>query len=297
MATVFYENASELATLTNTFQVAGVNADPTTVSLTVTDPDGTATTYTYALAEITRSSAGVYTKDIPCTTAGVWLYLWVGTGAASDAQAGTWTVQPVGEQNYCTLEEVKSRVGIAPTETAYDFEILTKLGSVTKGINRFCGRVFTRATTATARQYYPRDRCVVDVDDFYTTTGLAVATDSGDAGSYSTTVSSGDYQLEPLNGVVDGEEGWPYRRIRVVQTWWPLPRVRPTVQVTARWGWARVPEPVREASLILANEAFSLKDTPFGVGGYGQFGIIRVRDNPMAARLLMPYQRHPVLVA
>lgn len=296
-ATVFYESASEIATIGNTFAVSGVNTDPTTVSLTITDPDGTATTYTYAGATITKTSTGIYTKDIPCSTAGVWLYLWVGTGAASDAVAGTWTVQPVGEQNYCTLEEVKSRVGIAQTETAYDFEILTKLGSVTKGINRFCGRVFTRAAAASARQFYARDRCLVEVDDFYTTTGLIVETDSGDAGTYATTISSSHYQLEPLNGIVDGEPGWPYRRIRAVQTWWPPPWTRPTVQVTARWGWDRVPEPVREAALILANEAFSLKDSPFGVGGYGQFGIIRVRDNPMAARLLLPYQRYPVLVA
>jgi hypothetical protein len=296
-STVFYKSASELATLTNTFSVSSVATDPTTVSLTVTDPDGTATTYTYAAATITRTSAGIYTKDIPCSISGVWLYLWVGTGTASDAVAGTWTVQPVGEQGYCTLEEVKSRVGIAQTETAYDFEILTKLGSVTRGINGFCGRVFTRQVTATARQYYPRDACLVEVDDFYTTTDLAIATDSGDTGTYPTTITSTFYQLEPLNGIVDGETGWPYRKIRAVQSVWPLPMTRPTVQVTARWGWDRVPDPVHEAALILANEAFALKDSPFGVGGYGPFGVIRVRDNPMAARLLQRYQRHPVMVA
>lgn len=295
MATVFYSSSSELATLTNTFSVNSVPTDPTTVALTVTDPDGTATTYTYALAEITRSSAGVYTKDIPCSTDGIWHYKWVGTGAASDETEGTWTVQPTTPAQYCTLEELKSRFGIS--DALDDFEMLAGLGSVTKGINRFCGRVFTRDATASARQFYPRDRCLVDVDDFYTTTGLVVETDSGDAGTYATAVSSSNYQLEPLNGIVDGETGWPYRRVRAVRTWWPIPWSRPTVQVTARWGWDRIPEPVHEAALILAAESFKLKDSPFGVGGYGQLGIIRVRDNPMAARLLAPYQRFPVLVA
>ena len=58
-ATVFYEGSAELATLTNTFTVSGVAIDPTTISLVITTPAGTATTYTYALGEITRSSAGV----------------------------------------------------------------------------------------------------------------------------------------------------------------------------------------------------------------------------------------------
>ncbi len=84
MATVFFEGASELATLTNTFTVAGAPTDPSTVSLVVTDPTQASTTYTYAAAQITKTGTGVYTKDIPCTLAGTWTYEWVGTASASD---------------------------------------------------------------------------------------------------------------------------------------------------------------------------------------------------------------------
>lgn len=300
MAEVFYSNANELATLTNTFSVNGTATDPTTISLTITDPAGTATTYTYAAAQITRTSAGIYTKDIACTLAGTWLYLWVGTGAASDAQAGTWTVLSATlSTRYCSLEELKSRVGEA-SRTDHDFELSIAVDSGSRSIDGFCGRIFYLAGTASARVFYPRDPYLAKVDDFYTITDLVIKTDEDNDGTYETTWASADYQLEPLNGVVDGESGWPFWRIRAVGTKrFPCvsANTRAPLQVTAKWGWAAVPVNVKDASLILAEEAFRLKDSPFGVGGYGQFGIIRVRDNPMAARLVARYQRDPVLVA
>src|SRR4051812_44284747 len=101
---VFYESSSELATLTNTFSVAGVATDPTTVSLTVTTPTGPATTYTYAGGTITKTGTGVFTKDIPCSEDGLWTYSWTGTGAASDVVDGTWNVFPAERwQHYTSL--------------------------------------------------------------------------------------------------------------------------------------------------------------------------------------------------
>lgn len=300
MALVFYENANETAALTNTFSVAGVATDPSTVSLTVTDPAGAATTYTFAAGEITKTATGVYTKNIACSQDGTWLYLWVGTGAAPDAQAGTWTVLPsTPSTRYCSLEELKSRVGES-SRTDHDFELSIAIDSASRSVDGFCGRVFSLATVASARIFYPRNSHFARIDDFYTVTDLAIKTDLDNDGTYETTWTSDDYQLEPLNGVVDGESGWPYWRIRAVGSRLFPPgsvSTRAPLQVTAKWGWAAVPANVKEATLILAEEAFKLKDSPFGVGGYGQFGIIRVRDNPMAARLVARYQRDPVLVA
>jgi hypothetical protein len=58
-----------------------------------------------------------------------------------------------------------------------------------------------------------------------------------------------------------------------------------------------VPTPVSEACRIVAEEMFKLRDTPFGIGGYGDFGVIRVRDNPFAARMLKDYKRDALLGA
>lgn len=89
---VFYQSPSELATITNTFYVDNVATDPTTVTLTVLAPGGTSTSYTYAASQITRTGTGAYSKDIACTIAGTWAYVWTGTGTASDVAAGTWIV-------------------------------------------------------------------------------------------------------------------------------------------------------------------------------------------------------------
>ena len=66
-----------------TFAVSSVNTDPTTVTLKVMVPAGTITTYTYALAEVTKSATGIYYKDIALSTPGTWTYRWIGTGTAA----------------------------------------------------------------------------------------------------------------------------------------------------------------------------------------------------------------------
>lgn len=60
-------------------------ADPTTVTLIVKKPDGTETTYTYALGTVTKESTGVYSKSITTDAEGTWQYYFQGTGAVPDA--------------------------------------------------------------------------------------------------------------------------------------------------------------------------------------------------------------------
>ena len=71
----------------------GTAADPTTVTLNVREPDGTVTSYTYALAEITRAGAGDYYKVITLDAAGIWSWEFVGTGAVAAATSGSFRVR------------------------------------------------------------------------------------------------------------------------------------------------------------------------------------------------------------
>ena len=66
------------------------------------------------------------------------------------------------------------------------------------------------------------------------------------------------------------------------------------MHVTARWGWPAIPAPVKQAAFLVSAEQWKLKDAPFGVAGFGEFGAIRVRLNPMVTTLLGPYRR-PVI--
>lgn len=82
--------------LTNTFLQGDTPTDPATVSLTVTDPSGTATTYTYGAAQITKDSTGVYHKDVSVNAAGEWQYRFFGTGAVEAAAQGRFAVRRTG---------------------------------------------------------------------------------------------------------------------------------------------------------------------------------------------------------
>lgn len=196
---------------------------------------------------------------------------------------------------YITLAELKTRLGIGDTN---DDTLLTgAVAAASRGIDGVCNRQFNDAESAAARVYYPDSRCQVTVDDFHTTTGLVVATDAGDDGTYETTWASTDFQLEPLNGLVNGETR-PWNRIAAVEArYFPTRSRRAPVQVTARWGWASIPASIKEATYILAEDIAKLRDAPFGVGGFSEFGRIKARQNPHVMMLIGQYIEDRILVA
>jgi hypothetical protein len=199
---------------------------------------------------------------------------------------------------YATLALLKTRLGILDTND--DAALTNALGAASRDIEGWCGRQFNDYGTESARIYYPDDLVTVSVDDFQSSAGFALAVDFSNSGTYGTTITSSNYQLEPLNGVVDGTAGWPFYRIHMIQTWAPIwyatigyPRA--SIQVTGRWGWAAVPNGITEACLMLAEETFKLKDAPYGV--QGGLGPTRIQDNPKVENLLERYIRSPILVA
>ncbi len=208
---------------------------------------------------------------------------------------------------YITLDEAKAFIGIDLGNSDEDDNILAAILAASDDINAHCDRTFDEvviSTTnpATARVFYATDYYCAKVDDIATTTDLVVKVDDGGTGTYGTTWSASDFQLEPLNGVVDGVAGFPYWRIRALQarqfpTTYYSGQYPANVQVTAHWGWLATPEPVKQSCRSLTGWYWKTKDALLGVAGYGEFGQISVRENPVAARLLERYAKHPIKVA
>lgn len=300
-ATVFFESSSELATLANTFTVAGVATDPTTVSLDVTDPTGSTTTYTYAGGQITKVSTGKYTKDIASSADGEWQYVWTGTGPASDATAGSWTVfETQLGRLYASVAALKSRLGIPASDTADDFELHAACFSASRSLEQYCERTFWRTDAGTPRSFEPANLYYLKLPEFNDLVSVTTfKTDSSGDGVYETTWSASDYQLYPVNPGA-GPEQKPYTKVKAIHRIFPMtypPLMRTdVVQITGVWGWPAVPWGVRQAALILAAETFKLKDAPLGVAGFGDLGVIRIRDNPKVAAYAGPYRRNAVLV-
>lgn len=198
--------------------------------------------------------------------------------------------------NYISAQTFKSHTEIGDTDD--DVEIDAVLSGVSRAIERFCGRQFNDAGSATARVYHTDHPCWAYVDDFSTVSGLVIKTDTGNDGSFATTISSSYYTLEPSNGVVDGQTGHPYYKINL-HNGYTIPRNgRPGIQVTAQWGWASPPADVVQACLLQSTRIFRRKFSPEGLSiGTNEF-VFRTPaklDGDVEA-MLMPYRRQ-VMVA
>ena len=303
-STVFFADGTgnELATLTNTWTVSGAPTDPSAVSLVVTDPTGTQVTYTYGGAgTITKVSTGVYTLNVQCLLDGMWSYVWIGTGSASDIVAGTWYVMPETPRNfYTSVEQLKSRLGI--TDTVDDFEVQLAVQAAAAWIEQFTGRFFWNETGTRTYRNTSIQEC--EIDDLISVTTLK--TDEDGDGVFETNWTPSQYQLEvtqfEYNQASKGE-WWPYTKIYALGV--PggnyLPYVwawssQNRVQVVGQFGWLNVPVLIRQASLQLASDYLKLKDAPFGIVGAGDFGPVRIRENPQIASMLRRYVKPGVKV-
>lgn len=297
MAAVFFEGASELATLTNTFTVEGTPTDPSAVSLTITDPTQASTTYTYAAAQITKTGTGVYTKDIPCTIAGTWTYEWVGTVSASDVIAGTWEVQETSlGKLYCTVDMLKS--AFKDNRTADDLEYHSACFAASRSLEQYCQRVFYRTEEET-RTLNPTSSTCLKLPPFYdlvSVTSLEVGGSAWSGTSYQLLCDDGTPNINA------GPEPKPYVKIRAINGTYPAPTSGrlDVVEITGVWGWPSVPWAIKKAAEIIAAETFKLKDSPGMVAaGFEDFDVTMLGADARRrfARFANPYRRHAYLAA
>lgn len=160
----------------------------------------------------------------------------------------------------------------------------------------------------TPRRYVSNDPWLVETDDISTFDGMTVLSDYAGDGTFGTEWEVQDYQLEPVNGIMMGQSGWPFTKIRAIRSlyfpvWggiaYPKPYTQALVQVIARWGWGAVPSDVTQAAIIQSISTFKAVDVPFGASPFGDVGIVRLKEalHPSAARLLEDYRDDPVLIA
>ena len=186
------------------------------------------------------------------------------------------------------LSELKTALGISGS--ADDTFLNLAIDAAEKSINDLCGRKFTADSSATARTYRAQPYLAV-TDDISTLTGLVVKTDTAADGTFDTTWASTDYQVEPLNNLTKGRS---VNNLRAIGSYtYPVyGDGQVSVEVTAKWGWPSVPDPVKQATLMMSSRLYGRKASPMGVIGVGDFGPVRIsRTDPDIAALLMDYKR------
>jgi hypothetical protein len=192
---------------------------------------------------------------------------------------------------YVSLTLVKKALRI--TDDIDDDILELSIEAASREIDGFCERVFYDTTET--RVFIPRDSFTCEIDDLNSLTTLKT---SSTGESFDVTWSSTDYQLEPLNSQAGGIVT-PATRIRAVGDY-VFPTFEPrnvnhyeaTVQVVGTFGYTPVPTAIEQAALLLTLRQYRRYDSPLGVAGFDEMGVVRVgRIDPDVQKLLAPFRR------
>ena len=175
----------------------------------------------------------------------------------------------------------------APTDPP-DPVVQAAIDAAEEAIANRCGRAFVVASASTTRVFVPTyGSSEIDIDD---ATAVTVVAENG------ATITSTDYQLEPVNGRDMAGNTVPYSRIRLLGlTFAPDYAGKASVSVTATFGWAALPARYTEAVKILAADILDAADVRNGVIGFSDYASFRVRDNGTVAMLLQRLTRSRAL--
>ncbi len=196
---------------------------------------------------------------------------------------------------YATLAQIKSALRIASGDATDDALLEMAVESASRLIDAYCGRNFINAGTAT-RYYNTEDPYVVQIDDARSIT--QVQTSTGIDGVFDTTWTigtaggQGDAQPEPINDYLGGVV-WPYTRIRAIGDYSFPTGPENSIKVTAVFGWPNIPVTVTQATILQSSRIFTRLQSPLGVAGFGDMGIMRVSRglDPDVAQLIEGYRR------
>lgn len=178
---------------------------------------------------------------------------------------------------YATVAEVKSALRI--TDQNDDAMIEASINSASRLIDTYCGRYFYSGDPGEARYYTAQDSYYCWIDDCQTITSLDTSSNLYNLYDvHWTNVTDGikDYEVVPRNRLANGFYS-PITSIRAIGHYlFPIFGDNALVKVTGTFGWPSVPDVVKQATIIQASRLFKRLESPLGVAGVSDLGIMRV---------------------
>lgn len=199
------------------------------------------------------------------------------------------------QPDYVSVADLKRYVRIPSADIEDDAELATAITSASRAIDRSADRQFGQTAAVEDRFYTGRfdrwaSRWVIDIDDVMTETGLVVAADRSDDGSFSTPIDT--FRLHPFNAEVESR---PWTKIIVGRSASGQPNeCEGAVRVTAQFGWLAIPVAIVQATLLQASRFFARRNAPFGIAGSPDVGSemrLLNRVDPDVEVSLGPYRR------
>ena len=189
---------------------------------------------------------------------------------------------------YCTLADVKAALRIQ--DTVDDALIENSINSASRLIDQYCNRYFYGGTAGEVRYYKADDGYTCWIDDAQAVTEVVTA--STDPTIFDTTWDLTDYQVLPINRVANGGY-YPITGLTATDNYlFPVWADIALVKVTGTFGWPSVPDPIKFAAIIQASRLFKRLESPLGVAGVSDIGIMRVGANidGDVAQLINPFR-------
>lgn len=273
----------------------------TTAALTLRAPDGTSSSVSVA----TTDGGATWTGVVTYTMSGWWVLDWTVTGTGFGRQFSSVFVTDPPEATavpvYVGRELLKEQLSIPADDTTRDNLLDLALRTAARRIDKDCSRVFYRTTTPSSRIYdlpgrsfQARDGEVLLTDDIATASGLVVETGNGTDWF---PVSSTLYRTYPDDAFTFGG---PIEGVRHIQRYgWTgagaifrLAALQVRVTVDS-WGYPAVPEDVQMANLLQATRFYLRRQTPEGVAGSSEWGVIRMSNLDPDVRQMLKDHRRP----
>ena len=198
--------------------------------------------------------------------------------------------------SYATLAEFKAyatvRGGSSSTDANDDTVIEDLLEMSSRYIDGQAGRRFWANTVDETRWYTPLLSDRVFIDDL-SAAPTSVKSDYGYDRTYSQTLSSTDYDLEPDNAAAFG---MPYTYLEIAPgSSEYFATVRKGVQIVGKFGFPSVPDDIKEACLGIAHNVYqnrSGQSSPGNITVTASGVVIRPQDVPaIAQKAIEKYRR------
>jgi len=186
-----------------------------------------------------------------------------------------------------SLEAFKEAITVA--DTVDDADLQRALDAASDWIENYCGRDFGELGNGLEVRTF-----VAGAYDRLTISDVAsvsqVLVDSTGNGAFASEITTGSYDLYPLNvGQPGAISNYTEIRVRSTSSVFFMPGNQ--VRVTGIWGFGSTPAAVEQACILLASRYFHRLNAPFGVlesAQLGAFGSIPEQD-PDVVSLLAPY--------
>lgn len=194
---------------------------------------------------------------------------------------------------YVTLDRLRERLRV--TDTNDDARLSQLIDAASAMIDQDTGQTFGQATAT--KTFVPESPYVLRVPPLISVTTLK--TDDDDDGTFETTWSASDYELDGFGDFLGSSGTDPYEMIRAVGSRsFPIPS--PTgrqrlVQITGSWGYSTTPAPIVEATMLLVSRLWHRAGSPLGSQPIGDGGVVFVRSlDPDYQKLISPFTRYGI---